>query len=139
MTKKVYKQKCFSVTNKNLNGEIITKNLVTFKFLKNEMKLRIKNFNIIGVHWKIWFRIAWEGGEGEGALKTSWFMRGLAKKREGWCFWGYAGTQCTYIYIYMVIMVTTNFTFSKIFRLLPFSLATIIITYVHYFTLVTNL
>ena len=50
MTKKVYKQKCFSVTNKNLNWEIITKNLVTFKFLKNEMKLRMKNFNIIGVH-----------------------------------------------------------------------------------------
>ena len=50
MTKKVYKQKYFSVTNKNLNWEIITKNLVTFKFLKNEMKLTMKNFNIIGVH-----------------------------------------------------------------------------------------
>ena len=33
----------FSVTNKNLNWEIITKNLVTFKLLKDEMKLRIKN------------------------------------------------------------------------------------------------
>ena len=34
MTKKVYKQKCFSgftVTIKNLNCEILTKNLVTFK------------------------------------------------------------------------------------------------------------
>ena len=50
MTKKVHKQKCFSVTNKNLNREIITKNLVTFKLLKNEMKLRMKNFNIIGAH-----------------------------------------------------------------------------------------
>ena len=29
--KKVYKQKCFSVTIKNLNCEILTKNLVTFK------------------------------------------------------------------------------------------------------------
>ena len=47
MTKKVYKQKYFSVTNKNLNWEIITKNLFTFKFLKNEMKLRMKNFNVI--------------------------------------------------------------------------------------------
>ena len=30
MTKKVYKQKCFSVITKNLNWEILTKNLVTF-------------------------------------------------------------------------------------------------------------
>ena len=30
-TKKVYKQKCFSVTIKNSNSEILTKNLVTFK------------------------------------------------------------------------------------------------------------
>ena len=28
---KVYKQKCFSVITKNLNWEILTKNLVTFK------------------------------------------------------------------------------------------------------------
>ena len=39
-----------SVTNKNLNWKITTKNLVTFKLLKDEMKFRIKNFNIIGVH-----------------------------------------------------------------------------------------
>ena len=50
MTKKVHKQKRFSVTNKNLNWKIITKNLITIKLLKDEMKLRIKNFNIIGVH-----------------------------------------------------------------------------------------
>ena len=50
MTKKVHKQKRFSVTNENLNWEIIFKNLVSFKLLKDEMKLRIKNFNIIGVH-----------------------------------------------------------------------------------------
>ena len=31
MTKKVYKQKCFSVITKNLNWEIFTMNLVTFK------------------------------------------------------------------------------------------------------------
>ena len=31
MTKKVYKQKCFSVITKNSNCEISTKNLVTFK------------------------------------------------------------------------------------------------------------
>ena len=50
MTKKVHKQKRFSVTNNNLNKKIITKNLVTFKLLKDDMKLRIKNFNITGVH-----------------------------------------------------------------------------------------
>ena len=31
MTKKVYKQKCFSIITKNLNLEILTKNFVTFK------------------------------------------------------------------------------------------------------------
>ena len=37
----------FPVTNKNLNWEIVTKNLVS---LKNRMKLRIKNFYIMGVY-----------------------------------------------------------------------------------------
>ena len=40
----------FSVTNKNLNWEIRTKNIVTFKLLKDQMKLRVKYFNIMGVH-----------------------------------------------------------------------------------------
>ena len=31
-------------TNENLNWEITTKDLVTFKLLKDEMKLRMKNF-----------------------------------------------------------------------------------------------
>ena len=31
MTRKVYKQKCFSVITKNFNWENLTKNLVTFK------------------------------------------------------------------------------------------------------------
>ena len=39
-------------TNKNLNWEITTKDLVTFKLLKDEMKLRMKNFNIMRIHWK---------------------------------------------------------------------------------------
>ena len=43
-------KKFFSVTNKNLNWEIITKNLVTFKLLKDEMKLRMKNLNIMRIH-----------------------------------------------------------------------------------------
>ena len=40
----------FSVTNKNISWEIITNNLVTFKLLRVEMKLRMKNFNIMGGH-----------------------------------------------------------------------------------------
>ena len=47
MTKKVYEQKCFSVITKNLNWEIVTKNLI---LLKDGIGLRIKNFNIMGVH-----------------------------------------------------------------------------------------
>ena len=54
MTKKVYKQKCFLfIITKNLNWEILTKNLVTFK--KDGMGLRMKNFNIMRIHWKIRF------------------------------------------------------------------------------------
>ena len=48
--KKTFIKKHVFVTNKSLNWEIITKNLVTLKPLKDEMKLRIKSFNIIVVH-----------------------------------------------------------------------------------------
>ena len=50
MTKNVHKEKRFSVTNNTLNWKIITKSLVIFKLLKDELKLRIKTFNIVGVH-----------------------------------------------------------------------------------------
>ena len=49
----------FSVITKNLNCEILTKNLVTFKI---GTVLRIKNVNIMGVHGKIQFF----GGGGGG-------------------------------------------------------------------------
>ena len=49
MTKKLKNNFFFSITNKYFK-EIITKNLVTFKLLKNGMKLRIKTFNIMEVH-----------------------------------------------------------------------------------------
>ena len=53
MTKKVYQQKMFlSVTTKNLNQKILTKNLVTFKRWD---EIKDENFNIMGVHWKIQF------------------------------------------------------------------------------------
>ena len=42
----------FSVTTKNLIWEILTKNVV---ILKDGMRLKMKNFDIIGVHWKIQF------------------------------------------------------------------------------------
>ena len=51
MARKVYKQKYFSLITKNSNWENLTKNLVTFK---TKMVLRMKNFNILGVLWKIW-------------------------------------------------------------------------------------
>ena len=37
----------FSIIIKNLNWEMLPKNLVTFN---HGMRLRIKNFNIMGVH-----------------------------------------------------------------------------------------
>ena len=77
----------FSVITKNFNWEILTKDLV---FLKDGMGLRIKNFNIMGVHWKIQFL---EGGArksniGGNCLKmgawTVWrFKRGLGEKEGG--------------------------------------------------------
>ena len=39
----------FSVVTKNLNWEILTKNLL----LKDGMGLRMKDFNVMEVHWKI--------------------------------------------------------------------------------------
>ena len=42
----------FSVVTKNLNWEILSKNLVIFKRWNG---LMMKNFSIIRVHWKIQF------------------------------------------------------------------------------------
>ena len=39
----------FSIISKNSNWEILTKNLL---FLKDEIGLTMKNFNIFRVHWK---------------------------------------------------------------------------------------
>ena len=59
MTKKVYKQKYFSLITKNWNWEILTENLVTFR---REDGVKDENFDILGVHWKIWL---WGGVGGE--------------------------------------------------------------------------
>ena len=58
------------------------------------MGLRMKDFNVLGVHWKIWFL----GGEftknqyiggGENCLKRGWFGQyaDLRARKMGWCFW----------------------------------------------------
>ena len=47
MIKEVSKQKCFSLSQIRIE----TKNLVTFM----GWGLRIKDFNIMGIHWKIQF------------------------------------------------------------------------------------
>ena len=80
----------FSIITKNSDWVILTKNLVTFKRW-GKMGLRMKNFNIMGVHWKIQFSrvgftknqyiegIAWKEGLGQ----FSDLRKSLAKKREG--------------------------------------------------------
>ena len=55
----------FSVITKSLNCEILTKNLAT---LKDNMRLRMKNFNILRVHWKIWFLA--------GGSHEKWILKG---------------------------------------------------------------
>ena len=52
MTKKIYKKKMFIYT-KNLNWQILVKNLVTFK---DRMGLKIKNFNNMGVQKSLGIR-----------------------------------------------------------------------------------
>ena len=69
MTKKVDKEKCFSVITKNSNWKILTKNLVTV-LLKDKI-----GFNISGVHWKIWFL---GGGK---FTKNQYRVEGLTKQR----------------------------------------------------------
>ena len=65
------------------------------------MVLRMKNVNILGVHWKIWFsggggftKNQYRGGEDclkKGALIVCQFKEGGGawQERGGWCFWGY--------------------------------------------------
>ena len=52
----------FSVVTKNLNREILTKNLFTFKGWD---EIKGKNFSIMGVHRKIRFLRGGGGGGGE--------------------------------------------------------------------------
>ena len=52
MTKKVYKQKYFSVITKNSNWEILTKNLVFFKRLDGVFWGSLENPTFRGVHEK---------------------------------------------------------------------------------------
>ena len=72
---------------KNSNWEFLTKNLAT---LKDKMGLRMKNFNILGVHWKIWlsgggsWKTNMEGGlPKKGGLDILQIQEGLGKKGGG--------------------------------------------------------
>ena len=78
-----YKPKCLSAITKNLNWQISTKNIVTFK---RQYGLKIKNVNIMGVHQFL--------GEGGGSKKNNiygelpktglrQFAEGLAKNKKG--------------------------------------------------------
>ena len=71
----------FPVITKNWNWNFLIKNLVN---LKDKMELKIKNFNIFWVHWKIQFL-----GEGGGVLQKTnieggdYLKRGAWQEREG--------------------------------------------------------
>ena len=52
MTKNFTNKNVFSVITNNSDWETFTRNLV---LLKDKMGLKIKNFNIFEVHWKIQF------------------------------------------------------------------------------------
>ena len=60
------------------------------------MGLRIKNYNILGVHWRIWVLGGWflkNQFRRRGCLKreawTVWGFKGRAwQERRRWCFWG---------------------------------------------------
>ena len=68
--KKSFSKMFFSVITKNLNWEILAKNLVTFKD-----GLRVKNFNIMGVNWKIWF--LWK--ESQKTYRGEYLKKGLGQ------------------------------------------------------------
>ena len=82
----------FSVTTKNLNWKILTKNLGT---LKNGMRLRIKNFNIMRFTEKFNFRggfpkkqyIGWNCLK-RGELRKFADLRGAWQKEGGGVFKG---------------------------------------------------
>ena len=61
------------------------------------MVLSMKNFNILGVHWKIQLLGEFEKNqyrEGDclkrGAWTVCWF-KGVLARKSGWCFWGGGG------------------------------------------------
>ena len=77
----------FCVITKNLNWEVLTVNLVTFK---NGMELRMKNVIFMGVRWKIRFldwgvheKLIYTGNCSEMAAWTVCRFKGdLTKRRE---------------------------------------------------------
>ena len=68
---KKYKPKCLSAITKNLNWQILTKNIFTFK---RQYRLKIKNVNIMRVHQFL--------GE-EGGVKKTIYMGNCLKRGLG--------------------------------------------------------
>ena len=61
------------------------------------MLLRMKNFNIFGVHWKIRLLEGFrknQYSEGDCLKRGAWTVcpfKGCLARKRGWCFWGGAG------------------------------------------------
>ena len=92
----------FSVITKNLNWEILTKNLVNFKRWKDDMGSSMKSFDIMGVHWEIQFlggiqeKLRYIGeSHKKGELRQFADLKvgGGYGKKKGWWFWGWVNTQ----------------------------------------------
>ena len=68
----------FSVITKKLKWGILTKNLITFKLWD---KVKMKNFNIMGVHWKIQFL---RGGPEKPIYRGNFPQKNREGRGGGW-------------------------------------------------------
>ena len=75
---KKYKPKCLSAITKNLNWQILTKNIVTFK---RQYGLKMKNVNIMGV-----LQFLGEGGSKKNKTihMGNCLKRGLGNLQKAW-------------------------------------------------------
>ena len=73
---KKYKPKCLSAITKNLNWQISTKNIATFK---RQYELKMKNVNIMGVH-----QFLGEGGQKKTIYLENCLKRGLGNLQKAW-------------------------------------------------------
>ena len=78
--KNPYKPKCLSAITKNLNWQMLTKNLI----LKDRMEVKMKNVNIMGFHQFL--------GEGRGHPKKQYIWGIDNKYGEFWYILVHPGT-----------------------------------------------